>query len=53
MMELLGIPPENVIDQSRKRDYYFDDDYSPYLIDDDEVGILRIPNSRTIDEALY
>lgn len=31
-MEMLGIPPNHVIDKSRKKDHYFDTDYSPYLI---------------------
>ena len=38
--------PESMIDKSRKKDYYFDTDYSPYLIEDPKFGILRIPESR-------
>ena len=26
-MELCGMPPESMIDKSRKKDYYFDTDY--------------------------
>ena len=51
-MELCGMPPESMIDKSRKKDYYFDTDYSPFLIEDVDLGILRIPNSRTIKEAV-
>ena len=51
-MEIMGIPPPEVIDKSRKKDYYFDEDYSPYLIEEDDVGILRIPASRTLEEAI-
>jgi serine/threonine protein kinase len=51
-MELCGMPPESMIDLSRKKAHYFDTDYSPYLIEDEELGILRIPNSRTIREAV-
>ena len=40
--------PESMIDLSRKKDHYFDDDYSPYLIDHDKYGILRIPENRTL-----
>jgi dual specificity tyrosine-phosphorylation-regulated kinase 2/3/4 len=52
IMELSGMPPETMIDQSRKKAHYFDVDYSPYLIEDEELGILRIPNSRTLKEAV-
>ena len=52
IMELCGMPPESMIDLSRKKAHYFDTDYSPYLIEDEELGILRIPNSRTIKEAV-
>jgi hypothetical protein len=51
-MELCGIPSEEVIDKSRKKDHYFDTDYSPYLIEDKKLGILRTPESRTIKEAV-
>ena len=27
---------------------YFDEEFSPYLIEEDDVGILRIPASRTL-----
>jgi hypothetical protein len=47
-MELCGMPPESMIDMSRKKEHYFDTDYSPYLIEDEEFGILRIPNSRKL-----
>lgn len=51
-MELCGMPPESMIDKSRKKEYYFDSDYSPFLIEDEQLGILRIPNSRTIKDAV-
>mmetsp|Transcript_394 Transcript_394/g.356 ORF Transcript_394/g.356 Transcript_394/m.356 type:complete len:115 (-) Transcript_394:490-834(-) len=51
-MELTGMPPETMIDKSRKKDYYFDTDYSPFLIEDEELGILRIPSTRTLKEAI-
>ena len=46
------MPPDSMIDKSRKKDHYFDTDYSPFLIEDDELGILRIPNTRTLKEAV-
>jgi len=46
------MPPESMIDKSRKKDYYFDTDYSPFLIEDEKLGILRIPSSRTLREAI-
>ena len=52
IMELCGMPPETMIEKSRKKDHYFDTDYSPFLIEDEQVGILRIPNSRSIREAV-
>lgn len=51
-MELKGIPNEDLIDKSRKKDYYFDTDYSPFLIEEPEHGILRIPESRLIEHAV-
>lgn len=51
-MELIGIPGESVIAQSRKREHYFDTDGSPYLIEEPGMGILRIPESRTLSEAV-
>jgi len=44
--------PEGMIDKSRKKDHYFDSDYSPFLIEDPKHGILRIPESRSIEEAI-
>ena len=52
IMELCGIPPESLIDKSRKKEYYFDSDYSPYLIEDEEMGILRIPESKKLEEVV-
>jgi dual specificity tyrosine-phosphorylation-regulated kinase 2/3/4 len=51
-MEIIGIPPESVIEQSRKREHYFDTDCSPYLIEEPGVGIIRIPESRPLNEAV-
>jgi serine/threonine protein kinase len=51
-MEVKGIPSEALIDLSRKKEHYFDTDYSPYLIEDDEYGILRIPESRKLRYAV-
>lgn len=51
-MEMCGMPPESMIDKSRKKDHYFDTDYSPFLIEDEELGILRIPSSRMMKEAV-
>lgn len=44
--------PERMIDKSRKKDEYFDIDYSPLLIDDPEYGILRIPGSHSLEDAI-
>ena len=52
IMEICGIPPSSMIDISRKKDHYFDNDYSPYLIEDEELGILRIPDSRKLDDIV-
>jgi len=49
---MCGMPPESMIDKSRKKDHYFDTDYSPFLIEDEELGILRIPSSRLMKEAV-
>lgn len=52
IMELCGIPPNSLIDRCRKREYYFDVDYSPFLIEDEEVGILRIPDSKKFEKVI-
>ena len=52
MMETLGVPPDDFISRSRKRDYYFDTDFSPFLIEDPNLGILRIPDARPLSEAV-
>ena len=41
-----------MIDKSRKKDYYFDSDYSPFLIEHPEHGILRIPENRSFHQAI-
>jgi hypothetical protein len=51
-MEMLGRPSESMIDKSRKKEHYFDVDYSPFLIEDEELGILRIPNKKNLEEAV-
>jgi hypothetical protein len=35
-MEISGIPQSDFIDKCRKKDHYFDVDYSPFLIEDEE-----------------
>lgn len=42
-----------MIDKSRKKSHYFDTDYSPFLIDDEEEGILRIPSSKNLKQVLH
>ena len=51
-MEVKGIPPDSMIDQSRKKEHYFDTDYSPFLIEDEDYGILRIPEDRKLRMAV-
>lgn len=51
-MEICGIPPGEVIDKSRKKDHYFDVDYSPFLVEDEELGILRIPDSKKLEDIV-
>jgi len=52
IMEMFGIIPRSLIEQSRKKDYYFDEDFSPFLIEDEVAGILRIPNNKSLEDAL-
>jgi len=51
-MEVCGIPPASLVDKCRKKDHYFDVDFSPFLIEDEEQGILRIPDSRTLEQSI-
>lgn len=50
IMEICGIPSTSMIDKSRKKEHYFDVDYSPYLIEDETLGILRIPESKRLED---
>jgi len=52
MMEVRGIPSESFISKSRKKDHYFDTDFSPFLIEDPNLGILRIPDARPLSKAV-
>lgn len=36
IMEICGIPNASFVDRCRKKEHYFDNDYSPFLIEDDE-----------------
>ena len=51
-MEICGIPPASLIDKCRKKEHYFDIDYSPFLIEDEEQGILRIPDSKKLENLI-
>lgn len=51
-MEVCGIPNAAFIDKCRKKDHYFDTDYSPFLIEDEEQGILRIPQSKKLENVI-
>jgi hypothetical protein len=35
-MEICGIPSPSFIEKTRKKEHYFDTDYSPFLIEDEE-----------------
>jgi dual specificity tyrosine-phosphorylation-regulated kinase 2/3/4 len=48
IMEVQGIPSESLIRRSRKMAHYFDTDFSPFLIEDPDRGILRVPDSRPL-----
>lgn len=52
MMEVRGIPSDKLIKRSRKQEYYFDTDCSPFLIEDPQYGILRIPDARPLSQAV-
>jgi dual specificity tyrosine-phosphorylation-regulated kinase 2/3/4 len=53
IMEVCGIPPKAMIEKSRKKEHYFDTDFSPFLIEDEELGILRIPENRKLEHAIH
>lgn len=52
IMEVRGIPSEDLIRRSRKKDHYFDTDFCPFLIEDPDQGILRIPDSRPLSSRV-
>jgi dual specificity tyrosine-phosphorylation-regulated kinase 2/3/4 len=51
-MEVCGIPKQSFVDRCRKKEHYFDTDYSPFLIEDEDQGILRIPESKDLKSVL-
>lgn len=51
-MEVCGIPNAQFVDKCRKKEHYFDVDYSPFLIEDEEQGILRIPESKKLESII-
>jgi len=51
-MEVMGMPSEELISKSRKKGHYFDTDFSPFLIEDPNLGILHIPDSRPLNIAV-
>jgi serine/threonine protein kinase len=51
-MEICGIPSNEFVDKCRKKEHYFDVDYSPFLIEEEEQGILRIPESKTLEQVV-
>lgn len=51
-MELSGFPPKDMVLKSRKRKDYFDDEFFPMLIEDENIGFMRIPGTRTIDMVI-
>ena len=52
IMEVKGIPSSEFILQSRKKAHYFDEDFSPFLIEHPTKGILRIPDSRPLEDVV-
>jgi len=52
IMEVCGVPSSGFVERCRKKDHYFDSDFSPFLIEDDEQGILRIPDSRKLESVI-
>lgn len=52
VMEVCNVPLSGFIERCRKKDHYFDTDFSPFLIEDDEQGILRIPGSRKLESVI-
>jgi dual specificity tyrosine-phosphorylation-regulated kinase 2/3/4 len=52
-MELIGLPPDFVLDQSTRRKIFFDDETDePLLVTTDSRGKLRIPGSKTLRSSL-
>ena len=51
-MEFSGFPSKEMIMKSRKRKDYFDDQFFPLLIEDENIGFVRIPGTRNIDMVI-
>lgn len=52
-MEVRGLPPDHVLDQSTRRKIFFDEETDePYLVSTDSRGMLRIPGTKPIPHLL-
>ena len=52
-MQLKGVPPNEMIDQSRKKDTYFDEDYKPIQkTRDNKTGLLIQSGSLSLEELV-
>ena len=52
IMEICGNIPTSMIEKSPQKDVYFDTDGSPFLTEEEDQGILRIPDSKSLEDAL-
>lgn len=48
IMEFLDIPPDNVLEQSTRKENFFDNDDCPYLVKNSR-GKVRYPNTKSLD----
>lgn len=51
IMEVIGVPPEDVLESASRRGVFFDEEGSPYLFQSAD-GRVRIPGSRTVQDVL-
>ena len=52
IMEVIGVPPDDILDYSPRRGVFFDEEGSPYLFQSAD-GKIRIPGSKALQDILH
>ena len=51
IMEVMDVPPDNVLEMATRKEYFFNDDNSP-ILKPTSRGKIRHPNTRDISQMI-